>query len=109
MPVIGCGTDDGVDVLVVHDLAEVRFGGELVDRPAGLPQIADSVLDATGIDVAQANDIEVGYADEVAQVGPAHAAAADEGDVELLGGRNGAGRVQARGYGGRGGEEMAAR
>ena len=108
VPVVAGGDDQGVDLLVVEDAAEV--GDRL--RGLGLGLLGDRPIDGGGLDsalvhVADGGHLDAGQAGEQpAQLGPAAAGPHDpEADAGPL---DGPGRVGEVGGHGRGSEERAA-
>ena len=108
---IGSADDDGIEVLpFVDQLAIVLVGRDLVSGLVGLLEPLHGLGDLVLVDVAQGDDLEVRQLDEIHQVISAHAAAAHQGDGDLLVGGDLFGIIGRRDPGGppRGGDSRTA-
>ena len=89
VPVVRRGDDDGVDVLVGDEFAEVGVGRATLE--GGLLVLAVAFFDgllgvfaAVGVHVADAHDLDFLAAEEVLQVATVHFTHADEAEIQAL-------------------------
>ena len=82
VPMIGGGDEHGVDVLVLQDASKVA---DLLGRAAlaGFDAGGGLVL-ALGVGIADVGDADVFFRSQCADVARAHAARADDGDVDAI-------------------------
>ena len=88
MPVVRRADDDGVDVFAVDNLAEVLNGLHILSGPACLFHICDGIGNPLFIRIAEGGQFDFWHLQKIPEIGPAHAAAADEGDSDLFVGRH---------------------
>ena len=99
VPVIGRGDDDGVDVLVVEDAAQVLHELRLERRHVREPRVVDALGREVRVDVAERLDLDVGEAREPALERVALPANADVGDDHAIVGAEDAPADLCRGAG----------
>ena len=70
MPVIGCGDDNGVDVLVFEKFADIGIGG---DGFVALPEVLHFRAEIGLVHIAEGNDAHAWDLAEIPDLVPAHA------------------------------------